>query len=75
MAKAAPNDPAHTYTARAAADLSRVTNRLTDTANMGKNRPSQHLMHSMQPKMARTLKSNGVVGGILLCELKPKKNN
>jgi len=39
------------YTARAAADLSRVTDRrtdrLTDTANIGNN--SQHLMHSMQP--------------------------
>jgi len=38
------------YTARTAADLSRVTDRLTDrqtdTANSGKN--SQHLMHSMQ---------------------------
>jgi len=52
-AKAAPNDPAHihvAYTARAAADLSRVTDRLrlTDTANIGEN--SQHLMHSMQSK-------------------------
>jgi len=36
------------YTTRAAADLSRVTDTLTDTANIGKN--SQHLMHSMQPK-------------------------
>jgi len=35
------------YTARAATDLSRVTDRQTDTANIGKN--SQHLMHSMQP--------------------------
>jgi len=36
------------YTARAAADLSLVTDKLTDTANIGKN--SQHIMHSMQPK-------------------------
>jgi len=34
------------YGARAAADLSRVTDRQTD-ANIGNN--SQHLMHSMQP--------------------------
>jgi len=37
-----------TYTARAAADLSRVTDWQTDTANIGNN--SQHLMNSMQPK-------------------------
>jgi len=37
------------YTARAATDLSRVTDRLTYTANIGKN--SQHLMHSMQPEI------------------------
>jgi len=36
------------YTACAATDLSRMTDILTDTANIGKN--SQHLMHSMQPK-------------------------
>jgi len=36
------------YTARAAADLSSVTDIWTDTANIGKN--SLHLMHSMQPK-------------------------
>jgi len=40
------------YTAHAAADFSRVTDRptdrLTDTANIGKN--SLLLMHSMQPK-------------------------
>jgi len=35
------------HAARAAADLSHVTDRRTDTANIGKN--SQHLMHSMQP--------------------------
>jgi len=32
------------YTACAAADLSHMTDRLTDTANIGNN--SQHLMHS-----------------------------
>jgi len=42
LAKAAPNDPAR------AAELSRVTDRLTDTAIIGNN--SLHLMHSMQPK-------------------------
>jgi len=36
------------YTASTTTDLSSVTDRLTDTANIGKN--SQHLMHSMQPK-------------------------
>jgi len=40
------------YTARAAADLSRVTDWQTDTANIGNN--SQHLMHSMQPKKLET---------------------
>jgi len=44
--KAVLNDPA--YSAHTAADLSRVTDTLTDTANNGKN--SQHLMLSMQPK-------------------------
>jgi len=46
MTKVAQNDPAHkaaAYTARAAADFSRVTN----TANIGKKN-SQHLMHSMK---------------------------
>jgi len=47
MAKAAPNDPVHTAnTACAATDLSHVTDRQTDTANIGKN--SLHLMHSMK---------------------------
>jgi len=44
------------YTARAAAELSHVTDRLTDTANIGKN--SQHLMHSMQPKKMAVSFSN-----------------
>jgi len=35
------------YIARAATDLSHVTDRLTDTVNIGHN--SQHLMPSMQP--------------------------
>jgi len=36
------------YTARATADLSRMTDRLTDPAKIGKN--SQHLVHSTQLK-------------------------
>jgi len=52
LAKAAPNDPPHTqhsvYTAHASVDLSRVMDRLTDTANIGNS--SLHLMHSMQPE-------------------------
>jgi len=43
------------HTARAAADLSRVTDRLTATANIGNN--SQHIMHSMQPKTAVYVKT------------------
>jgi len=40
------------YTARSAADLSRVTDWQTDTANIGNN--SLLLMHSMQPKRRRS---------------------
>jgi len=47
LAKATPCTRPAVYTACPAADLSRVTDRLTDTTNIGKN--SQHLMHSMQP--------------------------
>jgi len=46
LAKAAPNDPAHT--ARAAADLSRVTDGRTDLQTP---RTSVR-MHSMQPKIS-----------------------
>jgi len=51
LAKAASNDPRTrhvAYAARVAVDLSRVTDRLTDTANIGNT--SQPLMHSMQLK-------------------------
>jgi len=54
LAKAAPNDPAHTARGahctrrRRFKPRDRQTDRQTDTINIGKN--SQHLMHSMQPK-------------------------
>jgi len=55
------------YTARAAADLSRVTDRLTDTANIGKN--SQHLMHSMQDNNTNFIESRNLHCALLNCNL------
>jgi len=48
LAKAAPNDPAHTVRAAECRMNDRLTDWLTDTAIIGNN--SLHLMHSMQPK-------------------------
>jgi len=48
-----PHTQHSAYTTLAAADLSRVTDRQTDTANIGKN--SQHLMHSTQPNNCRSV--------------------
>jgi len=54
------------YTAHAAADLSRVTDRQTDTMNTDNN--SQHLMHSMQPKMAPLISVCLQVGYLVFAE-------
>jgi len=70
LAKAAQNDPMHTaYTARAATDLSHMTERLTDTANIGKH--SEYLMHSTQPN---NVGNSNVVSVLLTTELNRESN-